>query len=327
MITARHRNSFHITDLCGEKSFLTRIFLTKYGQGCGALTFHLLIAWTSSWTNSLFPKWTVIWDAGMHMFRHCTEIKFLRPNTKIWHTFRQDPDSKVICITMITHERRDASNHYQLDFLLENIFFWLYSVHCKILASHSYLQDRTKIFSMRNCIKYNSQYDCCCVCWCAVRVHHVMARNTFRIAGLLWGESTGHRILLTMDQKCRVWGSFVVSLDKLLNGESSYRLFDMTLKSLKWVSTRFSQLFSRNHLNLILKNTIISLIMTKHSRCRMHNDVRYSVQCLKGCLILVVIKQALHIKQYKTTPHLFLSEAVASFHQHLQCWPTLEVPS
>ena len=64
-----------------------------------------------------------------------------------------------------------------------------------------------------------------------------------------------------------------------------------------------------------LKNTIISLIIAKRPRYRMHNGIRYGVQCLKGCFSQIAIQHVLYIKQYKTisfspTPCLFFTETV-----------------
>ena len=45
------------------------------------------------------------------------------------------------------------------------------------------------------------QYDWCYRCWRVVSMHE----NASWIAGFFRGESIGHRILLTMNQKCRAW--------------------------------------------------------------------------------------------------------------------------
>ena len=58
---------------------------------------------------------------------------------------------------------------------------------------------------MMYCVNYNSQHDVDVLLVCIASWHE----NAFGIAGPFLGESTGHRILLTMDQK---YGALVFPL-------------------------------------------------------------------------------------------------------------------
>ena len=144
--------------------------------------------------------------------------------------------------------------------------------------------------SMRKYGKYNNQYVATVVVdvlsVCMVSWHE----NIFRIAGPFWWESTGHQIFLTT-RNAKLEYFFVVSLGKVLNWtqESRCRWFTGDVRLLLWVRIGFYS-YSRYHENVTSVEKYNQII--GHSQIFSHtvdNAIRYGVQCLRGCLILITI--------------------------------------
>ena len=128
--------------------------------------------------------------------------------------------------------------------------------------------------------KYIYQYDRCFRCWCVASMHDSMTRKHYWIVCSLRGESIGHHILLTMNQKCRaliyplLWAWINCWANSRVAGDLTRRLCDVTPIPHYWpFVTEPSNIYFTHKgpvmLNLdVVFDVSLTKLLNKQSKCR-----------------------------------------------------------
>ena len=190
---------------------------------------------------------------------------------------------------MTPHERHGVLNQCQLDFC-SRIIFWIYSVRHVTLACHSKSQKSSwssvRCGSMENTITNMlllSLLMCYQYAWC-----HDM--KTFFV---LLALSDGNPPVIRFSSQPEMRSlniSLLLAWVRCWTWPKSRGAGDLPVM---WgycngLGSDFTVIPATTKTSHRLKNTIRSLVIVKYSHT-VDNAIRYGVQCLRGCLILITI--------------------------------------